>query len=146
MVFRRSRPIGRGRPISRSGLRGRRRLIGVLALVVGGLAVASFAWGHALLVDSIPKPGQAVTVVHEIVLRFNSRIEKQLSSVTLQGPKTSVIALKRSEGMHGPDTLAYHVPALAAGNYQAIWKVLSTDGHLTEGILAFQVTEPTRRE
>jgi methionine-rich copper-binding protein CopC len=125
---------------------GRSRLVEMLALVVGGLVVASLAWGHALLVDSIPKPGQTVTTVREIVLRFNSRIEKPLSSVTLQGPGTALIALKRSEATYGPDTLAYQVPALPTGSYRATWKVLSTDGHLTEGILAFQLAEPLRRE
>jgi methionine-rich copper-binding protein CopC len=118
------------------------RPMGILALGLAGLAIVSAAWGHALLVESIPRPGETLAVVPEIVLRFNSRIEKDLSGVTLQGPRESGVRLERADGPSGPDTLAYRVPALPSGSYRATWKVLSTDGHLTEGILVFQVVEP----
>jgi methionine-rich copper-binding protein CopC len=31
------------------------------------------------------------------------------------------------------------VPPLAAGTYKVLWRVLSVDGHLTEGEFTFQV-------
>jgi methionine-rich copper-binding protein CopC len=144
---RRSSPMGVAASL-RGGhvIRTRTRRLGMWALVLAGLTIASLASGHALLVDSIPRQGEAVGAVSEIVLRFNSRIEKGLSSITLVGPQNSPIALRRSDHAHGLDTLAYGVPALSPGSYQAKWKVLSTDGHLTEGILTFQVTELIRRE
>jgi methionine-rich copper-binding protein CopC len=124
----------------------RRMWLMAVAVLLLGLLPASLAWGHALLVGSIPTPGEAVAGVPQIVLRFNSRIEKALSSVALLGPGQSTIALQRSDGTHGPDTLAYRVPALAAGRYQAKWTVLSSDGHFTAGVLTFQVTGTSRPE
>ena len=39
-----------------------------------------------------------------------------------------------------PDTLAYPLPpALPPGDYQARWKVMAADGHVTEGAVAFTV-------
>jgi methionine-rich copper-binding protein CopC len=118
------------------------RPMGILTLGLAGLVMVSAAWGHALLVDSIPRSGETLPVVAEIVLRFNNRIEKDLSRVTLQGPRASEVRLERADSPSGPDILAYRVPALPSGSYRATWKVLSTDGHLTEGILVFQVAGP----
>jgi hypothetical protein len=74
------------------------------------------------------------------VLRFNSRLEKSLCSVQLVGPGQRSIALLRLEPAAPPDTLAYPLPpALAPGAYQARWKVMAADGHVTEGTVAFTV-------
>ena len=63
----------------------------------------------------------------------------------LVGPNQTV-ALLRQEADTPADTLAYLLPPLAAGSYQARWKVMSADGHVTEGTVLFTVLggEPAR--
>jgi len=37
--------------------------------------------------------------------------------------------------------LSFHPPVLGSGSYRAKWRVLSSDGHVTEGVVAFAVRE-----
>jgi methionine-rich copper-binding protein CopC len=74
-----------------------------------------------------------------LVIRFNSRLEKRLCSVTLVGPQQGGVLLVRQEDDAPPDTLIYPLPALKPGPYRAKWKVLAADGHVTEGAIVFTV-------
>jgi methionine-rich copper-binding protein CopC len=38
-----------------------------------------------------------------------------------------------------PDTLAFKLPRLEPGSYRAEWKVLSVDGHFTQGVVTFTI-------
>ena len=73
------------------------------------------------------------------MIRFNSRLEKRLCSVTLVGPQQGGVLLVRQEDDAPPDTLIYPLPALKPGPYRAKWKVLAADGHVTEGAIVFTV-------
>ncbi len=70
-----------------------------------------------------------------VILRFNSRLEKGLCTVILVGPQRRTILLLRQDENAGADTLIYDVPELPPGNYLLRWKVLSVDGHATEGVV-----------
>jgi Uncharacterized protein, homolog of Cu resistance protein CopC len=74
-----------------------------------------------------------------VVLRFNSRLEKGLCSVLLIGPQRRTILLLRQDEKAGVDSLIYGVPELPPGDYLLRWKVLAADGHVTEGVVPFQV-------
>jgi methionine-rich copper-binding protein CopC len=100
------------------------------------------AQAHAIIVESSPRHEESVTPPRRLVLRFNSRIEKPLCSVQLVGPRQKTIALLRQDPDTAADTLAYSLPPLEAGAYQARWKVMAADGHVTEGIVLFTVTAP----
>jgi YVTN family beta-propeller protein len=114
-------------------------LAGCLAVLTVAVAAVPRARGHAIIVGSSPRHEETVVAPRRLVLRFNSRIEKALSAVSLVGPgPTSVLALKQEMDAQ-PDTLIFHLPALAPGFYRARWKVLSSDGHVTEGVLRFSV-------
>jgi methionine-rich copper-binding protein CopC len=92
----------------------------VAVLVTGARA-------HAIIINSEPVDGGTGPPPHRLLLRFNSRIEKTLCSVTLVGPgHTHILLLHQQAGATG-DTLEYFMPALAAGTYQARWKVMSSD-------------------
>jgi methionine-rich copper-binding protein CopC len=109
----------------------------------GAIAFATTAAGHAILVDSTPKPGEETVSPAELVLRFNGRIEKRLAYVTLVGgPRNAKIPLVRSDPNAPPDALRFALPALESGVYRAEWKVLSVDGHLTDGVVGFRVVAP----
>jgi methionine-rich copper-binding protein CopC len=111
-----------------------------LALVA---AFASAARGHAILVDSSPRAGEATAPPGELMLRFNGRIEKRLSHVMLVGgPRKTKILLGISHPTAPPDVLRFALPPLEPGAYRAEWKVLSVDGHFTGGAVTFTVVAP----
>ena len=117
---------------------GRRALLRLAGGGIAWLVVASDASAHSILLESVPAAGDTVTPPPHLVLRFNGRIEKGLSTVTLVGPKSTTIQLLRQESAP-PERLIYRLPGLNPGHYQAKWKVLSADGHITEGVLTFNV-------
>lgn len=100
------------------------------------------ARAHAIVISSEPADGGIGVSPHRLLLRFNSRVEKSLCSVTLVGPGQAHVLLLRQETGGAPDTLAYVMPALSPGPYRAKWKVMSGDGHLTEGAVSFSVKRP----
>jgi methionine-rich copper-binding protein CopC len=104
------------------------------------------AQAHAIILESAPRHEESVGAPKKLVLRFNSRLEKPLCSVQLVGPRQWTIALLRPEPDTPPDTLAYPLPALEPGVYQARWKVMAADGHVTEGTVLFTVvaSQPAR--
>jgi len=121
-------------------------------VVLGVLALALFrgpghAQGHGIVIDSTPRHEETVAAPKKLVLRFNSRLEKRLCSVTLVGPRQENVLLVRQDADAPPDTLIYPLPPdLKPGTYRAKWKVLAADGHVTEGAIAFTVegTAPAR--
>jgi hypothetical protein len=124
------------------------RGVGLALLVAAGIIWACGtgvppAQGHAIILESEPRPDATVTAPKRLVLRFNSRLEKPLCSVQLVGgPRQRSVALLRPEGDAAPDTLTYPLPPLEPGSYQARWKVMAADGHVTEGAVRFTVTGP----
>lgn len=116
-------------------------------LVVLGM-IGSCLWGppdadaHAIILESAPRHEETLSTPKRIVLRFNSRLEKPLCSVHLVGPRQKTIALLRQDPETPADTLAYALPPLDPGAYQARWKVMAADGHVTEGIVLFTITAP----
>jgi len=116
-------------------------------LVVLGI-IGSCLWGlpdadaHAIILESAPRHEETLSTPKRIVLRFNSRLEKPLCSVHLVGPRQKTIALLRQDPDTPADTLAYALPPLDPGAYQARWKVMAADGHVTEGIVLFTITAP----
>jgi len=114
-------------------------MIASSCLVVTPVAQAR---AHAIVIHSEPADGGSGPLPHRLLLHFNSRIEKALCSVRLVGPaRDHVVVLHQAAGA-APDTLTYLIPALSPGTYQARWKVLSYDGHLTEGTTSFSVNSP----
>jgi hypothetical protein len=111
-----------------------------LMAAAGPLAAVSLVWAHALLVDSTPKNGEIVTSPPRVVLRFNSRIERGLSSVRLTGgPRKTTILLMSSASDPHLDVLVFALGLLEPGAWEAQWRVLSVDGHVTEGVVKFTV-------
>ena len=74
-----------------------------------------------------------------VTLRFNNRIEKRLSRVTLvdAGSVRHDLAVVATEG--ATDTLTVLAPPLAPGAYRVEWQVLSADGHVVSGRYGFRV-------
>jgi hypothetical protein len=99
------------------------------------------AAAHAIIVSSDPAVDAMVRPPSlPIVLRFNSRIDRERSRLTLLRPDGSSepVALA-PEGP--PDTLAAKLDGLAPGRYRLRWQVLAIDGHITRGDIPFAVGE-----
>ena len=111
----------------------------MIGACLGGLPDAR---AHAIILESAPRHEEALPRPKRLVLRFNSRLEKPLCSVQVVGPRQKTIVLLRQEADTQADTLAYPLPPLAPGPYQARWKVMAADGHVTEGVVLFTVVAP----
>ena len=124
-------------------MRRRRVALGCAMVLQLGVAVAA---AHPVLLDSTPKADTAVVAPRRLVLRFNGRVEPRLSPVTLVGGPRHARLVLRPERSEQPEILTYSLPLLEPGSYRVEWKVLSVDGHLTNGVLRFAVVpqSPTR--
>ena len=114
-------------------------LAGVPPLAPSGVAA------HAIVLESVPARDAVLDRAPErVVLRFNSTIEKRLSRVTLTAGRGAPVPLAIANGGPDsdgqPDRLVVPLEPLPAGAYAVRYKVLSADGHITEGLLRFTVT------
>ena len=111
----------------------------ILLLLSLGQTAAVFA--HAVVTDETLKiapiqagqPGQ-------VALTFNSQIELGLSQIFLvrKGDKQELLSAEKG-GKRGQ--IMVHIPALDYGDYALKLKVFAADGHLTEDVIHFAVTQ-----
>jgi hypothetical protein len=108
-----------------------------LALVL----VPAVAQAHAILEDSQPPIGGSVAAgALALTLRFNSRLDRVRSRLTLTRPDHSQASLPIDPG-GAPNVLTAHA-TLTPGAYSVRWQVLAVDGHITRGDVPFTVTPP----
>jgi methionine-rich copper-binding protein CopC len=112
-------------------------------LLVAGLTLAPRAGsGHAIVLESSPTHEAVLSRAPEqVTLRFNSRIEKRFTRVTLGVADRAPVTLALSPGgaETTPDRLTIPLEALGPGAYVLRYRVLAVDGHITEGVLRFTV-------
>jgi copper resistance protein C len=112
--------------------------------LLGALTVAlqpRLAAAHAILEASEPAAGAHVPAGPvAIKLRYNSRIDRTRSGLTLTRPDHSKITLPIHPG--GAPDLMVSAVTLTPGAYVVRWQVLAVDGHITRGDVAFTVTGP----
>jgi methionine-rich copper-binding protein CopC len=114
-------------------------LLVVFVLTLGAGREAS---PHAIVLESSPAHDAVLTEApRQATLRFNSRIEKRFTRVTLtfadEGPVP--VALPEGDTTATPDRLTIPLPALRPGRYVLRYRVLAVDGHITEGAVRFTV-------
>jgi methionine-rich copper-binding protein CopC len=109
----------------------------ILVLVASAARVSA----HAVLTRSSLRdaPVKANTS-SDVTLTFNSGIEAALAQVVLRsdGPDRTLAVRAGAK----PSQLDVTVPPLPPGFYALNYKVLATDGHVTENVLRFQVEAP----
>jgi copper resistance protein C len=117
-----------------------RSAYGLAALLLGaalGLEPAS-AVAHAIVVAASPGPDDRVKGPDvPILLRFNSRIDRERSRLSLlhADGRTETVPLETS----ALDSLAGKLHDVPAGRYRLRWQVLGVDGHITRGDIPFAV-------
>jgi len=110
-------------------------------LVASGIALFAprVAWAHAVLVSSQPAVNSTVSgPVVSVLLKYNSRVDMEHSTLTLLAPDGSVKKVV-IESEPEPGVLSAKLSGLVKGAYVLRWQVLATDGHITRGKVPFQV-------
>lgn len=112
-------------------------LLACLTIVAPGVASP-----HAIVLESSPIHDAVLATAPSLVtLRFNSRIEKRFTRVTLaladQAPVPVPVPAGDAEAT--PDRLTIPLQPLGPGVYVLRYRVLAVDGHITEGALRFTV-------
>ncbi|MDB5406671.1 MAG: copper resistance protein CopC [Rhodospirillales bacterium] len=118
--------------------------LAVVAIVLGlvGTVPTAPAKAHAIIVDSSPAvDASAKGPDVPITLRFNSRIDRERSRLSLVDAKGNSSALPLAKS-GPPDILTATAKGLAAGDYKLRWQVLAIDGHITRGDIPFHVAAP----
>ena len=112
----------------------------VLACLLLPFGAASAA-AHAIVIAASPAVDATVAGPNvPIELRFNSRIDRARSRLTLVGPDRSAKTLPLGADT-APDLLTARANDLTPGAYRLRWQVLSIDGHITRGDIPFSVGE-----
>ena len=119
-----------------------RSLRGALALW-GLLALPLDAAAHAIILESEPaRDAKLAESPTRIYLRFNSKIEKRLTRVSISATDGRAVPLPVvADGSQAPDRISLPLASLRSGAYVVRYKVLAADGHITEGALRFSVLE-----
>jgi len=110
----------------------------VLAGVAGLVLAHRPAAAHAILEASEPAAGASIppgTIV--LRLRFNSRIDRARSGLTMTRPDLTKISVPIDPD--GPPAILTASVALTPGAYVVRWQVLAIDGHITRGDVPFTV-------
>ena len=118
------------------------RVCGLCAALVAQDPGAAAA--HAIILESEPAAGATLAEPPvRIYLRFNSKLEKRLSRVTLTAADGRPVPVAvKTDGSEKPDRIVLPLGSLRPGAYVVRYKVLAADGHITEGVLRFTVLEP----
>ncbi len=112
------------------------------SIILLALALAPVrAMAHAILMQSTPAAGASVPAGKvDLSFRYNSRIDRARSRLTLTKPDHTQAVLKIVPD--GPPDLLRATTQLAVpGDYSVRWQVLAIDGHITRGDVAFTVTD-----
>jgi methionine-rich copper-binding protein CopC len=113
----------------------------VAAALIGLVLTPAEAGAHAILLES--KPAAAASVAEgrlDMSFRYNSRIDRARSRLTLTGPDHGQTVL-RIVPSGPPDLLETSTNLAAPGAYVVRWQVLAIDGHITRGDVPFTVTD-----
>jgi methionine-rich copper-binding protein CopC len=113
-----------------------------IAALAGLALVPAAAWAHAILEQSQPVAGASVSAGNVgMIFRYNSRIDRARSRLTLIRPDHSQTVLRIGPASE-PNVLETSATLIASGNYVVRWQVLAVDGHITRGDVPFTVTGP----
>ena len=123
-------------------------LLWLQALIVALVVLSQIpARAHAVLVESSPRDNASVKESPKrVVLRFDAKIEKKVTQITLLDAKGDKVALPKPPHGYGgtPDQLVIPLPKLRPGAYQLRYQVMATDGHISPGLIRFTVAAKGR--
>jgi copper transport protein len=115
------------------------RRLGSTVVVLLALVWAPAALAHANLVSTTPGDGATVaTAPTEVRVLFDDPVTVGPGNAVVASDRTSVMSGKPRVERAGRE-LVLPLQELADGDYSARWRIISDDGHLESGVLAFRV-------
>ncbi|MGH7385886.1 MAG: copper resistance CopC family protein, partial [Candidatus Rokuibacteriota bacterium] len=111
---------------------------GLLLMAVLTLGSPREGSPHAIVLESSPAPDAILArAPGQVTLRFNSRIEKRFTRVTLARADQipAAVVLPGGDAEATPDRVTIPLEPLGPGVYVLRYRVLAVDGHVTEGVL-----------
>ena len=110
------------------------------ALILASTALSPLpAAAHAIIVASSPASGAVLAGGSvPVMLRFNSRIDRERSRLSLIGPDGKPVALPL-DGSASADSPVTRLSGLEPGKYRLRWQVVAIDRHITRGNIPFVV-------
>ncbi|MBB3611145.1 copper homeostasis periplasmic binding protein CopC [Rhizobium sp. BK602] len=113
----------------------------LIAAFAATIILTGQALAHAHLKSSTPAADSTVKQSPgEIDLTFSEGLNLKFSGVTVTGPGKAAVKTGNPMLMNGDSTLMIPVTdKLASGKYTVEWRVLSTDGHKTNGSYSFTI-------
>ena len=125
-------------PQRRSQRRATARAAAVAIAALTALALAPTALAHSRPLGSTPANGAVLaTAPREVIVRFDDTIVVAAGAAAIRHGDGSVLA--GAQRTAGRTVVVPLQPGLPDGNYTVRWRVLSDDGHLLEGLVAFAV-------
>lgn len=102
---------------------------------------AAPAFAHAMLERAEPAVGARVAAAPaRIVLVFSESVEPMLSEIVLKNEADDAVALGKPRADGSKMRLEADIDgALAPGRYHVFWRVVSVDGHRSQGDFSFTV-------
>ncbi|MFS0577275.1 copper resistance CopC family protein [Sporosarcina sp. 179-K 3D1 HS] len=108
----------------------------ILLLIISANAVSA----HTSLTSSAPANGEIIAEdVHEIVLEFDTKIEKT-STVKVFNENNEEIIVSNTQVNDNVMTGGFMSP-LGDGTYTVDWKIIGADGHPIQGTYSFMVSQ-----
>ncbi|MGN6377703.1 MAG: copper resistance CopC/CopD family protein [Gaiellales bacterium] len=118
----------------------------IAALAVAAMAVAAAlpatAEAHATLISSTPAAGGVVArAPHQVVLKFDEPVQpvKGGTDVVTSAGRSVLGGPPHTAAGDGRELVIPLQSGLGDGDYTVRWRIVSTDGHLISGVLAFGV-------
>jgi methionine-rich copper-binding protein CopC len=110
-------------------------------MLVAWLLTASVAAGHAILQRTEPLiESKLKRSPDEVKLYFTERLEPRYSSLRVLNAEGQQVDRRDSRvDRANPALLRATLPALPAGTYTVLWRVLSIDADVTEGSFTFRI-------
>jgi copper transport protein len=115
------------------------RLVVLLAAGVVAACCAEQAFAHANLVSTSPQNGAVVaSAPSEVRIRFDDRVTVGPGNAVVDADRNSVLGGSPLVE-HGGRELVLPLRHLDKGSYSVRWGIVSDDGHVESGVLAFRV-------
>jgi hypothetical protein len=97
------------------------------------------ASAHDSLIDSEPGPGEVLTQIpDDIVLHYSGEISELGVQLVVTGPEGRDV-VQGTPDVQGTAVTQNLAEELADGDYEAVWRVTSADGHPISGTLSFTI-------
>lgn len=115
--------------------------ISVISVIIIFSIKTNRVLGHALFNHSEPRVGETISICpNQVRIWFDSPLEPSSSTVRVENEGG-----KRVDNLDGhvdlsdAKILEVDLPCLSPGTYRVLWKVVSLDGHGTNGSFVFTI-------